>query len=235
MEGLSSGDLNHATNEAIAGAGEELPMNVQPTFQYMYNALEALKNPEGPTDLFRGKPIFNKETQRGSTLDKVGAYGNYLAAQTLPGLYPYSPFGTHDSTSDLDYTEHNIPLVGPVARRFLSDSNFGEIEKDKNAQALVKAADDGIARSTSDSVQSILHDYGKASGEVAGLGKGWASKVGTDRVTEIKLLTSWHNKVWTPYKHELRDALSSGQTERYQELLKALDESATALKSELNH
>lgn len=225
IKNIGQGEISKAVTESAKGAINVGMASVQPPVQYLGNLAQIFTG-SNPTDIYRMKGIFNDSLQEaGSLPEKLGAYGQYVLGQQYSTLVPYNPYKTSEAQGTGEKLS-TLPLVGPMMRSFMGISNYGLIEKNKAREADKNAVDASIMLSTGEGTKTLLSSYREAAGKISSLGKGWQTEVGPDVAEKMRALTTWHARIWVPYKNEIRAALESGDAERYEYLLKELEDSS---------
>lgn len=237
MTRLYEGEVGKAFSESLAGAGSVATGSIQPMLQYAYN-LGELAFGKNPTDFYRMKGILNKDVAAAGSLGrKLYDYGKYVGAQQAPSLVPYNPFATQESKNIGETVLKSVPLVGPMARSMVGVSNYGLIEKTREGEEARTRLDAEIRLSTGDSTKELLQNYSNSAGQLSSVqkaeGKEGKAKLGPIVNARNRFLTSWHARVWIPFRNELRAAQEAGDAERYRYLINQLETSSGKASEQL--
>lgn len=168
-----------------------------------------------PYDFYRNRGILPKDVQEAGTLvEKMYSYMVWSLANDAPGLFSYRNDiqSSTETLSPYDYLAKQ-PIAGPLLKRFLGVSNYGDFEKSVENKAAKDTLDSDIRLNLGPNAKSLYNEFIKASSFVSRHGKGWETEVSPEERARIHTLYNWHARAYRHAFNELRSSFEKGDEE----------------------
>lgn len=188
-----------------------------------------------PYDFYRNKGILPRDVQEAGTMvQKMYEYLGWAVTQTAPGLISSNIYKqtTTESLSPFDHLSKLLG-VGPILRRFVTETNYGDYEQNKELQQKKAEVDAEIRLGLQDESKRLYYEYTKAQSLVSKLGKDWTKAVSPKEQTKIHALFNWHARAYRYAFNEMRSAFEKGEASEIQDVSDALERSSRLYAEQL--
>jgi len=211
--------------------------NFNPWIQYGFNLAEIVVNPEGPTDLFRGRPIIDKKNL-GSIAENSVEFGKYVVSQQLPGIVPSYYLKKQDSHSMAESMLNDYPVLSPTARSILGATNYGDYENTKAGAQKAEDLRQEILNGYGPASESVRLEYSSAQGFMSKAGAqkkpgGWREGLNPVDVEINELMLYWQSHIQTPFNNEIRNYMEVGDDENVARMYDELEKASAEYLAEL--
>lgn len=185
-----------------------------------------------PYDYYRNKGILPKDVaEAGTFLEKFYEYAVWSLQQTYPGVVSGNVYkeSSTEPLTPMDYVI-GVPFVGPSIKRIWRESNYGDLEKDKQAQQAKTELDAEIRLNLGENARTLFNEYSKAQGIVSNV-PNWKERTSPEYKQKIQQLLKWKASSYRHRINEIRAAYEKGDLEEVNQQAEALEyESSFYLK-----
>jgi hypothetical protein len=186
-----------------------------------------------PKDYFRKRGILPKDVaEAGSFYQRFTEYAMWSMYSNYPAMFgrPTKKYSTEPTS--FFQTVTRVPQLGAALKAFTLVTNYGDIEKSKEAAEYRKSLDSDIRLNMGTNSKAIYNEASGYSGMMQAYGrqgKKWREEVSPEVRRKMDRFNKWKARYYIPALQEMREARLAGDVEKENQIRERLERASTKL------